>query len=87
MAQASLQIGKRLLDVRTMWNSAIWKYSRNHPVCGAIQGQRQGSLLVVQTQVFSRSEELTARPALASVMSPALHDVAVDCFIDDSWAA
>ncbi len=69
-----------------MWDSAIWKYSANHAVCLAVHRQRKGSILVVQTQISLLRDDPIARPALTSVMSPALHDAADDCLIDDSWA-
>lgn len=78
--------GEYILHMRTMWDSAIWKYSPDHAVRRAVDGKRQGFILVLQTQASPLSDDLTAGPAFTSVMSPALHAVADDCWIDDSSA-
>lgn len=73
-------------NVRTVWNPAIWKYPPNHAVCGAVHRQRQGPILVVETQISLFKYDLTARSAYRTRMSPALHAAANDRSTDDSWA-
>ena len=86
MAQDMLLMGKDyFFNIRTMRNSAIWKYSPNGALDCATHRQSQDPILVVQTQVSPLNDGLTARPAFTGVMSPALHNVARDSLIDGSW--
>lgn len=77
---------KNSKTVRTMRNSAIWKYSPNHAFGCTVNRQRQSRILVAQTEIALFGDDLIARPAFTSVMSPALHDAADGCLVDGSSA-